>query len=98
MENQRDKINFINNLKELIKRFLQYEVNISVIDVLYVIFGYMQKGKGLKNYMSHPMWNKYSNYDFEQLFEIVDSELKNIKIELINEDNKKLGSKKLKEK
>ncbi len=98
MENQRDKINFINNLKELIKRFLQYEVNISVIDVLYVIFGYMQKGKGLKNYMSHPMWNKYSNYDFEQLFEIVDSELKNIKIELINEDNKKLGYKTLKEK
>ena len=98
LENQRDKINFINNLKELIKRFLQYEMNISVIDVLYVIFGYIQKGKGLKNYMSHPMWNKYSNYDFEQLFEIVDAELKNIKIELINEDNKKIGSKKLKEK
>ena len=98
LENQRDKINFINNLKDLIKRFLQYEINISVIDVLFVIFGYMQKGKGINNYMSHPMWNKYSNYDFEQLFDIVDTELKNIKIELINEDNKQIASKKLKEK
>ena len=96
LENQRDKINFIKNLKELIKKFLQYEINISVIDVLYVLFGYFQKGKGIKNYMSHPMWNKYSNYDFEQLFEIVDTELRNIKIELINEDNKQIGSKKLK--
>ena len=96
LENQRDKTNFIQNLKELIKRFLQYDLNISVIDVLYVLFGYIQKGKGIKNYMSHPMWNKYSNYDFEQLFDIVDSELKNIKIELINENNKNFGSKKLK--
>ena len=96
LENQRDKNNFIKNLKELIKRFLQYEINISTIDVLYVLFGYMQKGKGIKNYMSHPMWNKYSNYDFEQLFEIVDTELRNIKIELINEDNKQLGTKTLK--
>ena len=98
LENQRDKINFINNLKELIKRFLQYEMNISVIDVMFVIFGYMQKGKGIKNYMSHPMWNKYSNYDFEQLFDIVDTELKNIKIDLINEGNKHLDTKKLKDK
>ena len=45
--------------------------------------------------MSHPMWNKYSNYDFEQLFDIVDSELKNIKVEFINENNgvKPIGSK-----
>ena len=98
LENQRDKINFINNLKDLIKKFLEYEINISVVDVLYVIFGYMQKGKGIKNYMNHPIWNKYSNYDFEQLFDIVDTELKNIKIELINEGNKPIGSKKLKEK
>ena len=96
LENQRDKINFIKSLKELIKNFLQYEINISVLDILFVLFGYMQKGKGIRNYMSHPMWNKYSNYDFEQLFEIVDTELKNIKIELINENNKQLGSKKLK--
>ena len=70
--------------------------NINVIDVLFVLFGYVQKGKGIRNYMSHSMWNKYSNYDFEQLFDIVDTELKNIKIELINEDNKQLGTKKLK--
>ena len=96
LENQRDKINFIKNLKELIRSFLQFEVNINVIDVLFVLFGYVQKGKGIRNYMSHSMWNKYSNYDFEQLFDIVDTELKNIKIELINEDNKQLGTKKLK--
>ena len=98
LENQRDRINFINNLKDLIKRFLQYEMNISVIDVMFVIFGYMQKGKGIKNYVSHPLWNKYSNYDFEQLFDIVDTELKNIKIDLINEGNKHLEKKKLKDK
>ena len=96
LENQRDRINFIKNLKELIRSFLKFEVNINVIDVLFVLFGYVQKGKGIRNYMSHSMWNKYSNYDFEQLFDIVDTELKNIKIELINEDNKQLGSKKLK--
>jgi len=96
LENQRDKINFIKNLKELIRSFLQFEVNINVIDVMFVLFGYVQKGKGIRNYMSHSMWNKYSNYDFEQLFDIVDTELKNIKIELINEDNKQLGAKKLK--
>ena len=97
LENQRDRINFIKNLKELIRSFLQFEVNINVIDVLFVLFGYVQKGKGIRNYMSHSMWNKYSNYDFEQLFDIVDTELKNIKIELINEDNnKQLGTKKLK--
>ena len=96
LENQRDKINFIQSLKELIKRFLQFELDISSIDILYVLFGYIQKGKGIKNYMSHPMWNKYSNYDFEQLFDIVDSELKNIKIDLINGENKKIGTKKLK--
>ena len=73
-------------------------MNISVIDVMFVIFGYMQKGKGIKNYVSHPLWNKYSNYDFEQLFEIVDTELKNIKIDLINEGNKHLETKKLKDK
>jgi hypothetical protein len=96
LENQRDKNNFIKNLKDLIKRFLQHEINISVIDVLNVLFGYVQKCKGIKNYMSHSMWNKYSNYDFEQLFEIVDTELRNIKIELINEDNKQIGTKSLK--
>jgi hypothetical protein len=97
LDTQRDKINFINSLKELIKRFLEYETNISTIDVMNVLFGYMQKGKGIKNYKSHSMWNKYSNYDYTQLFEIVDSELKNIKVELINENNSnKINSKKLK--
>ena len=84
-ESQRDKINFINDLNNLIKNFIQYDLSINTIDVLFVLIGYFQKGKGIKNYISHPMWNKYSNYDFEQLFEIVDTELKNIKIELINE-------------
>ena len=94
-ENQRDKINFINGLKNLIKNFLQNDLSINTIDVLFVLIGFFQKGKGIKNYMSHPMWNKYSNYDFEQLFDIVDSELKNIKVEFINENNgvKPIGSK-----
>ena len=87
LENQRDKINFINGLKNLIKNFLQFDLSINTIDILFVLIGFFQKGKGMKNYMSHPMWNKYSNYDFEQLFDIVDTELKNIKIEFINENN-----------
>ena len=95
-ESQRDKINFINGLKNLIKNFLQNDLSINTIDVLFVLIGFFQKGKGVKNYMSHPMWNKYTNYDFEQLFDIVDTELKNIKVEFINENNngnKLLGSK-----
>ena len=87
LESQRDKINFINGLKNLIKNFLQYDLSINTIDIIFVLIGFFQKGKGIKNYMSHPMWNKYSNYDFEQLFEIVDSELKNTKIDFINENN-----------
>ena len=90
-ESQRDKINFISGLKNLIKNFLQYDLSINTIDVLFVLIGFFQKGKGVKNYMSHPMWNKYSNYDFEQLFDIVDTELKNTKVEFINENN--IGSK-----
>ena len=94
-ESQRDKINFISGLKNLIKNFLQYDLSINTIDILFVLIGFFQKGKGIKNYMSHPMWNKYSNYDFEQLFDIVDSELKNTKVEFINESNgsKSIGSK-----
>ena len=94
-ESQRDKINFISGLKNLIKNFLQYDLSINTIDILFVLIGFFQKGKGIKNYMSHPMWNKYSNYDFEQLFHIVDSELKNTKVEFINESNrsKSIGSK-----
>ena len=98
-ENQRDKINFVNDLKNLIKNFLQYDLSINTIDILFVLIGFFQKGKGIKNYMSHPMWNKYSNYDFKELFDIVDTELKNIKIEFINENNtqnKSIGSKTLK--
>ena len=100
LESQRDKINFVEGLKNLIKNFLQYDLSITSIDVLFVLIGFFQKGKGIKNYMSHQMWNKYSNYDFEQLFDIVDSELKNIKIEFINENNgnKLAGSKTLKTK
>ena len=99
LENQRDKINFVNGLKNLIKNFLQYDLSINTIDILFVLIGFFQKGKGIKNYMSHPMWNKYSNYDFEQLFDIVDTELKNTKVEFINENNtgnKTIGSKSLK--
>ena len=99
LENQRDKINFVNGLKNLIKNFLQYDLSINTIDILFVLIGFFQKGKGMKNYMSHPMWNKYSNYDFEQLFDIVDTELKNTKVEFINENNtwnKTIGSKSLK--
>ena len=95
-ESQRDKINFINGLKNLINNFLQNDLSINTIDVLFVLIGFFQKGKGVKNYMSHPMWNKYSNYDFEQLFEIVDTELKNTKVEFINDNNignKSIGSK-----
>ena len=78
LENQRDKINFINGLKNLIKNFLQFDLSINTIDILFVLIGFFQKGKGMKNYMSHPMWNKYNNYDFAQLLDIVDTELKNI--------------------
>ena len=95
LESQRDKINFVNNLKNLIKSFLQYDLSINVLDIIFVLIGFFQKGKGMKNYMSHPMWNKYSNYDFAQLLDIVDTELKNIKVEMINEKNgnKELGNK-----
>ena len=78
---------------------MQYDLSINTIDILFVLIGFFQKGKGMKNYMSHPMWNKYSNYDFEQLFDIVDTELKNTKVEFINENNtgnKTIGSKSLK--
>ena len=75
---------------------MSFDLNTNTLDILFVLFGYLQKGKGIKNYMNHSMWNKYTNYDFKQLFEIVDDELKNVKIELINEDNKKIGSKMLK--
>ena len=95
-ETQKEKNNFVKDLKELIKDFLKHDMNICCNDVLFVLFGYFRKGSGIKSYMSHKMWNKYNNYDFEKLFEIVDSELKSVKIELINEDNKQLGSKSLK--
>ena len=78
---------------------MQYDLSINTIDILFVLIGFFQKGKGMKNYMSHSMWNKYSNYDFEQLFDIVDTELKNTKIEFINENNpssKLIGNKTLK--
>ena len=91
IEIQRELTSITKEIEDFINKEIKKKFIINIIDIINILFGINEGNKDLKCYMSNPLWNKFSNYDYQQIYNICENEIQKSKSLLIdlNIDSKK---------
>ena len=91
IEIQRELTSVTKDIEDFINQEIKKKFNVNVIDIINILFGINEGNKDLKCYMSNNLWNKFSNYDYQQIYNICENIIQKGKSLLIdtNFDSKK---------
>lgn len=90
IEIQRELTSVTKDIEDFINQEIK-KFNVNIIDIINILFGINEGNKDLKCYMSNNLWNKFSNYDYLQIYNICETIIQKAKSNLIdiNFDSKK---------
>ena len=91
IEIQRELTSVTKDIEDFINQEIKKKFNVNIIDIINILFGINEGNKDLKCYMSNNLWNKFSNYDYLQIYNICETIIQKAKSNLIdiNFDSKK---------
>ena len=91
IEIQRELTSVTKDIEDFINQEIKKKFNVNIIDIINILFGINEGNKDIKCYMSNHLWNKFSNYDYQQIYNICETIIQKGKSNLIdtNFDSKK---------